>query len=517
MLLQLCLWNPMPTSDRKNWISTVVCSATLLLLGFVFVLQLEPAPRVGDGAEYYIMTFAWAEKLQPYADPEIDRLYDQYCYRHDSTFLNSAELHPFSSGLTTGQQRDFPHFWFYSLLAAPFYLLLNSIGCDIGYCFPLLHLTLFGWLLSVAGRHFGKRGLLIGTVICFASPVLWFFDKAHTEFFTVTVASIGILYFLKEKYAKSFVAFCLVSTQNPPFGIIALLVAGFGIKKDSATLKKSWPLLAVGIFIASLHPCYYFARFGQITPQLITGAASSSAKGWRELTCFLIDPDVGLFSNWPWLLIPLMCVVLFALLKYHPTNWWTVSFTILSLAILCWAQSKTNNFNHGGTVKISRYALWYIPFFVPLLLQFAANYRLVPIWQRGIVFVFLLGAVYVNSSKFNPQRSESYLYPTTIAENFYERLPHWYDPIPEIFIERCVRAELPSDAWAVSNRSGSKIIVHRGRLRKQQNWLKKGKSLEPISGIENNVQAEELVHYINGHVELPDEPVWFYVNRTDEN
>ncbi|MEC9093120.1 MAG: hypothetical protein VX438_10470 [Planctomycetota bacterium] len=499
-------------SNPKELPWTVVCGGVICLLAVLLVLGSSPAPRVGDGGEYLMMTIALAEEMQPFSDFRVERIYGQYIQTRDGSFPSAHKLQETANGLTLGDQMDFPHFWFFSLLAVPFYHFLNAIGGDIGHCFTLLNLSLMGLLLWVADRSLGRRGITIALVICLLSPVLWFIDKGHTEFFTVSLATIGVIRFLKNDFTSSIAAFCLVSTQNPPFIGVAGLVGLFGLSRDWKNLRVRWPILVLGLGIGLLHPVYYLVRHGNITPQMITGAASHSAKGLRELTCFFVDPDVGLLSNWPWLLVPLLFVLGYVVFRYNRVNGFTVGFCAVSLLVLCWAQTKTNNFNHGGTVKISRYAVWYIPFAFPLLFQFATNYRLAPTWQRWSLFGFLAAAVYVNTTKFHPDRGESFLYQTTIAENFYENFPGWYDPIPEIFIERCVRAELPTQAWAVSNRAGTKLIVHSGRLIKQRNWLHWGRKLDDVIGSEKPIDPAKLVQYINRESSVPTAIEWFYVN-----
>ena len=510
-------------AKRLPW--TLICSGLILFLAWQMFCRLPP-PRVGDGGEYYLMTIALAEKFQPFGDPEIDRIYDSYCSNSDGSFPTSKQINKASADLSvrvkpteTGPitfQQDYPHFWFYSLMASPFYLFAKVTGVDISHSFSLLHLILFGLLLVIAEKEFGRRGIVLAAMICLASPLLWFIDKAHTEFFTVALGTIGVIYQLKHKSSYAFLAFCIIATQNPPFGLVAMFVLVEGMLRKKADRETrslaNVSVIALGLGILALHPLYYQLRHGSLTPQLITGAASSSSKGIRELTCFVIDPDVGLISNWPWIVVPIISVAIYALWTRQSIQWRTVSFCAISLFILAWAQTKTNNFNHGGTVKISRYALWYIPFLLPLLLQFASNYRMVPAWQRVAVYGFLAAALAINTIKFHPVRKESFLYQTTIAENLYNNFPELYDPVPEIFIERCIRAELPTKAWAVSNRSGTKIIVHRGRLRKQQISQRKGRPIDPILGGNHLIDPIKLVEHINSNVELPESLDWFYVN-----
>lgn len=503
-------------STRKELPWTLVCGGLLVGLAVYLVFITQPASRVGDGAEYYLMTMAWGEKLQPYGDADLNLLYDQYRASRDGSFPSSKQVSEAFPDLVHNGQQDYPHFWFYSLLAAPFYWFAKLTGTDMAHSYTLLHFTLFGLLLIVARKHFGRRGIVLAALICLVSPMLWFIDKAHTEFFTVTLSLIGTIYFLKKEPALSFLAFSIVSTQNPPFGLIAIGVLAEGmISERRFFVRKSW-VVAIGVLILGLHPLYYQLRYGSVTPQLITGAATTSAKGLRELTCFFIDPDVGLLANWPFIIVPLVAVPVVAAINRQRLEWKTIAFCVTCLLVLAWAQSKTMNFNHGGTIKVSRYALWYIPFLFPLLMQFSWNYRLVAPWQRVAVLLFLIAAVYVNSAKYNPSRAESYLFPTSFARQVYKQWPDLYDPIPEIFMERSIHSEAPWNSWAISNPSGTKIIIHRGRLRKQMNLHRRGKELDPIHGCEYELDGHLLIEYIQAEVELPNDLRWFYVNTAGD-
>lgn len=501
--------------DKSRWKSfgsRWVNSLFLLVVGVWLILLIPPASRIGDGCEYMLMTMAWAEQGQPFANAEVMRIYEEFSYSQDASYVSMEVLQPAFEKLTLDGQMDFPHFWFYSLLAVPFYLILKLVGGDVAHCFTFLNIALLGLTVSVAQRQFGKRAVAVIAALCFLSPALWFINKGHTEFFTVTVGTIGVMYLMKKQYAISFLFMALLSTQNPPFAIVGILIAGVAFCFDRRQLLQSWPALLAGCLIVSLHPLYYFARFGQVTPQLITGAASSGFKGWKELTCFVIDPDVGLISNCPWVVVPLIAVMFYAIWWKQKLNWPALGLILGSILILCWAQAKTNNFNHGGTIKVSRYALWYLPFLFPLLLQFYNNYQRVSVWQRAAVWGFLIVAVYFNSVKYWPQRGESYLFQASLAEKFYDHFPAAYDPVPEIFIERNVRKELPTLEWAVSNRSGTKIVIHSGRLKRQLNRRRKQKPLDPVGGMETNVDPDKLVDKLSKMANLPDDDSWFFID-----
>ncbi len=513
---------PPTTPCRPGFsLNAVAYGSVMLALSGLLIFASEPSRRIGDGCEYLLMTMAICEAGQFYSDQDVAKIYETFRLSHDSSYVEMSILEEAFAPLTIDGQMDFPHFWFFSLLAAPFYLFLKLIGNDVAYCFTLLNLFLMGVGLWASHQLFARKGVVVLFTICLLSPALWFIDKGHTEFFTVVLGSVAVMCFLKDRFVESFIALAVISTQNPPFAIVGVAALIFGLTKTNfRTQLKSQPICWMGIIfglaIAGLHPGYYYLRFGQVTPQLITGAAANDFKGIRELTCFIVDPDVGLISNWPWLLVPIFSVVFFCIWKRERISWLTFLFCTISITILCWAQAKTNNFNHGGTIKISRYALWYIPFLFPLLLKFAKQFHRVPRWQQIAVVAFLIGAAYVNTGKFWPKRPESYLFQASLAEKFYDHFPAFYDPIPEIFIERNIREEAQTQGWAVSNRTGTKIIVHSRRLKRQRRNLRRGKPVGEIIGSEKEINPERLIAYIDAQDrQIPSKSVWFYVNNAD--
>ncbi|MEE2642340.1 MAG: hypothetical protein VX768_17040, partial [Planctomycetota bacterium] len=311
----------MDDCGNRDPLGAVACGILLILMAIGLVLVMEPAPRVGDGCEYFLMTMSLAEKGQPYSDPEVLAMYEAYQQSRDGSFLTGRDLEVYSNGLTLNGQRDFPHFWFFSLLCVPYYWFLKVLGGDIGHCFTLLNLTLLGLLLKVASANFGRRGLVVATALALASPLLWFVNKGHTEFFTVCLATTGVIWFLKKQYGRTVLALGIVSTQNPPFLLVALLVVALGIVRGGPKMVRHGVGCLAGMLVGCLHPLYYFIRHGNVTPQLITGAASGEGKGFREWTCFIVDPDVGLFSNWPWLIVPLIAVLAVTFWKKQKPDW----------------------------------------------------------------------------------------------------------------------------------------------------------------------------------------------------
>jgi hypothetical protein len=199
-----------------------------------------------------------------------------------------------------------------------------------------------------------------------------------------------------------------------------------------------------------------------------TGAARIDADVFsvKKMLCFILDPDIGLLVNWP-VALPLIVVFLvLAWKKQAALSFRVWLFLLISVPVLLWSQSRTLNLNHGGTLHISRYALWFLYVFFLI------------VWQVGLYLSRAAGPgrrLWLGTSaalgiaiafSYWPTRPETYVEPTWASRLIYDRWPGVYDPMPEIFTERYRGKEehLPEDVWAVSNPSGNKILVRKGRM-----------------------------------------------------
>lgn len=120
-------------------------------------------------------------------------------------------------------------------------------------------------------------------------------------------------------------------------------------------------------------------------------------------------------------------------------------------------------FNHGGTISVSRYALWYVPFFGwPLAGLLAA-------WParlgRRLALLSLAVVLGVgNALVWTPPRREDYFTPTRLSTWLYARLPELYDPMPEIFAMRRLRADWDRAQWAIADEACRKVLIARRPL-----------------------------------------------------
>jgi len=462
-------------SSRIPFLRTWDRALSSVLLGaFVIIALVAPGPNEirGDGVEYYAMAASLARFGTPFLTPEScayaskslgplpwapdEPLYDWLKNNLTPLVKNSREL-------------DLTHFWLYSLLAAVFFWPLRLLSLSPAYGFVLLHLVLLFFAYAVVRKKLGPLAGVSLLLLIFGSPLLWFITRPQIEFFTAMLAVLGIACLVAEDYLPSAFAFALASTQNPPFALLAGLVFVFGFaRKKWALVRTSFPLWAGAALLTLLSPGYYYLRYGILNPVVAQGAADFGRDPYaaQKMFSLLFDPDIGLFPNWPVAFILLIVFGGLALKKKSGLKIPAWIFLGMSSILLLWSQSRTTNFNHGGTYHITRYAVWYAPVFFLALWRILAcltagrNSARRALLTAAAVLCLFQGIDYL------PTKPETYLQQTGLSRFIYDRIPGLFNPVPEVFAERRIGAEgpTPGGVWAVSTPSGNKILIWENRL-----------------------------------------------------
>lgn len=435
-----------------------------LLIGLasalVFVLMARlPAQRVGDGSEYYAMFYAWSEAWRPWTTAASHAAYDALFHSGGIEGLVPRDwFDQYFGALRIGATTDFNHFWFYSLLAVLCQKLMLVVGVRLSphASFMLLHGLLVAVTVGAAWRHYRWRGVAAMVMLLAGSPVVWYLNKVHTEVFTVCLLLLAMLSMHRARYAAASLLLALVSTQNPSFALIAGIPWVYRVLLQWRQRYSAAELLmlagaAVGVLV---HPAYYYWRYHVPTPQLLAGGADLGGN-LSTFYIWIVDPDLGLLPNWPLGTVALLLGAVFWLRqRRRPAAAAAAAaaaeapatadryrqlrqqvFVLLYLAINFYAQSSTTNLNSGATPGLARYALWYLPLALPLLLWLTARCP----WRskRGYAVAALLVLLTIASIvRYNPRRYEHYTEPSWLSYQIQYRLPGLYNPPPEVFMER---------------------------------------------------------------------------------
>ncbi len=490
----------------------------VLLSGLVIVVLFAPGPPKsieGDGMEYYAMTASLARYGTPFITPEsaayIGKLIGTGPEAPPSPIYEWFKL-VLSPIVKDSRELDPVHFWFYSLLAAVFFWPLRLFSIPAVYCFSLLHILLLVSAFVIIRKKLGPLAGVSLLLIIFGSPLLWFITRPQVEFFMAILGIIGFAFFVAEDYLPAAFAFALASTQNLPFAILAGLVFVFGFaRKKWALVRTSFPRWAGVGLLTLLSPAYYYLRHGILNPMVAGGAAhlGFDRLAGKKMFSILFDPDIGLFPNWPVALILLLVLGVLALKKRAGLKMPVWIFLVLSSFILLWSQSRTTNFNHGGTYHITRYAVWYAPVFFLALWRILASF---PAHRNAVRRALMTAAVVLclfQGIDYLPTKPETYLEQTRLSRYIYEHAPGLFDPVPEVFEERLLGKEeiLPWGVWAVSNPSGNKILIREDRLVYTSEEvlppIPTAPDLDPVLVYKEAVrrsggEREEVAFYING-------------------
>ncbi|TAK73981.1 MAG: hypothetical protein EPO12_21350 [Aquabacterium sp.] len=431
---------PPPRADRR----LVVLGLLALGLAFVFTaLAGLPPRRVGDGSEYYALYLSWEHSLRPWMTQAAYVAYDELFSRHEIMDLVSRDaLAAAFPALRVGDTADFNHFWLYSLLARMVGATLAAVGLHVSAhgAFIALHGLMLFMTMALAHRHYGLRGLCVVAFMTFASPMIWFTNKVHTEFFTYCLTLSSVILVLAGRRVAAAVLLGLAATQNPSFAIVAAALVADRLRnfRQLPSAAEAAGIVLAGL-LSVMHPLYYLWRVHVVTPQLLAGGASLG----HNLSTFYIwflDPDVGLLPNWP---LGALGIVLgmWALARlpekrdpsrYNGSWWW---FVAVYLASCLYAHSSTINLNSGATPGLARYALWYMVLPFPLYLEALDWLR--SNWKRtGAGVVLLLLLLPHNWRVCKPQLPESYAKPSKLSRIIQTKMPWLYDPPGEIFRER---------------------------------------------------------------------------------
>ncbi|CAN7247206.1 hypothetical protein LJR230_000911 [Trinickia sp. LjRoot230] len=436
------------------------------------------------------MYLAWTTAHRPFMTPDAWAMLDQLARsRAILNFVPTSQLFAQFPQLHLGDTADFNHFWLYSLLAAIVGKASALFASPVSPhdAFLLLHSLLFGFLLALAYLINRWSGLTAVTVLTVLSPLVWYVDKVHTEFFTYCMVCGAVIALCGHRYFLSSVLLAIASTQNVSFAAIAALPLVFALFDGGIhqrfTLGQLISAAAVALLVL-LHPAYYFFRYGAIDPQLIAGGASIGGN-LRNFYVWLLDLDIGLFPNWPLgVLLIVALIVSLARKLFGRDNMSQASarkrihwreyliFCACYLIVNLFAQSSTEKLNSGATPGLARYATWYIPLFYPALRTLLRNVqriKLSTVSGAAKLICLVPGLAICIGYTYAFQRPElsegGYVQPSPASRFVQTHWPGTYDPPEEIFAKRYSGVgEAPelATALAVVGPDCRKVLVEKG-------------------------------------------------------
>jgi hypothetical protein len=413
--------------DRRKVLVAALAVALSLIAG--------SHPRtVGDGGEYVALALNFASLHGPAiaedAVPSIQASIAQYQPSLAAWDITKSTIRGRFGG------RDFVHFWFYPLLAAPGVWVTNVIGIHPAYAFAMLNLCLLALAFWVCLPQLG----VAASVLLFCGPIVWWIDKPHTEAFTFSLLAIAFATF-RERPWWAMIAAGAASTQNPPTAVVIILVAAGTTLADRRWLRDArfWSGLGGGTLLALLHPVYSFVTHGTVS--LLARSTRQTLPRFIEWSAVVVDPNIGILPNYPALALAALLALL-VVLAQKPRD--LLSSDVLAAVTACGAFlfsfAQTPNFHNGATPCLSRYALWLVPLSIPLLVR--AGRLGSRAWSTGIWCLAPASAL-VCVFAFHPGVGENAREPTALAAYLWTKHPGWNNPFPEVFAETLAGSENP--------------------------------------------------------------------------
>jgi hypothetical protein len=447
--------------------------ALLLLCGLFALLCLAKARLIGDGMEYLAM----AQGFVIHGTPELRR-------ENVAAFEAMPPKALARGGLEPGMLREAigriegegaivhgfarardgsihaVHFWMYSLLAAPFYALVALLGQNPFMAPVLLNLAialLSAWRIKT---WFPRAGLPELGLFALMGPV-YYAIWIGPEVMAGCCVLLAVLAALRRDLPFSVLLAGLGATQNPSIAGLIPAAAAYAllyrwlpwaapfpdVAPASGRLRAALLVLA-GVLLALLPFLHNQAVFGM--PSIISHYYTDLGLVRPErLFSFLFDLNQGLLAGFPALLSCMALLVLAKGLKRRRT--WLLHLTVAVLLALGMALPTLAAVNwSSGAIVVARYAYWTS---MPVLAVCLAALPQFDARRRWLAFGLALLLQAAATWHAFPSRRAPTVH-ARAAQWVLDHAPRWYNPDPEIFLERERRSEDPA--------THEQVVVHRG-------------------------------------------------------
>ena len=497
---------------KNNWIWLPVIILTLFLGWYVlFQAQIQQA---GDIAEYYGVTESIVNHLGVKLTTE------------DRASLEEV-LHPeyfdmpgyYLTG--RGGSRYPVHFWFYSLLAVPFRLILSWLNIN-----PIrsLFLVNLGSIVLAAGviikrylRQPTRQLALLGTV--FSSALMSFLVWPGPDLWYLSLLLVVPFAFFNQDYWLAAVLAALASWHSQPVIILAAGLTVYALMQTMALQKNSllesvknlefkYVLLSAGIGLLALFPySYNLLAFGVLTPwtklrdgwTVMRGFGLHNASLWKFYEQWF-DLNIGLFWYAPAVFILSVLSVVKDISEQRGKLFFFISLSLLTAVFY-----QTNPAWHYGTAGYGpgRHCVYLLPILIYFVIQLVKPKLWVLLLAVVIVFTQLRGLAL-----------NGYLEPdftTTLDHSPYakfvlDRAPGIYTPTPEIFIDRTNHTDLGFPTTAVYKVDGMcaqayVLLSQKELLLDQCGWIpqqyaaKFDNSFERVANYERTIVTKEATYW----------------------
>lgn len=431
----------------------------LALAGFVCVLNFTPI-RTGDGYEYLLQVHAFAD----HGSPDIKASDIEGLLQEASTFkvleFEKETLRTMKEEMASGKEqlswglfKSFTgayygyHFFFYAALGAPIKILLDRAGANPFKALQILNFLLFVGSIAVCLFFIGfeRRTRIFLASLYFFSGTTFYLGWTHPEILIAAGIFLSSLFIVDRRYSWAILFSALGAVQNPGAIVIGLFAALLGLYESKSLrlrLRRAVQYFLIGT-IALIPFLFYYWKFLKTSLIASSGFVSSANINPRRYLELWFDPNYGLVCGMPWVILGLFPLVfLFIAGKgkgRHPGDCWRLGALLLSAILTPLIFLSQVNWNHGQAVFL-RYSMFMGIQLLVFLVVLSDRVK----WGRVIVVLAIIGqAFHVIAYGFYTNVDQlDYLRHKPIARLLLRSAPDWYDPDPEVFIERTLHAEV---------------------------------------------------------------------------
>jgi len=426
--------------------------ALFIVLVSLAALLLTRPSKSGDFQEYALTTIALAAHGTPdirLSDVEFSsRLSPEpgFVIVHDKlrAGMEKGDPHPFP-GFIRGSDGGYYaiHFFAYPLLAALPFKLIDAAGGKPFKAYQVVNLAALAILTVALFRFTGKvERAMFGAVFFLLSGGLLYSNWGSPEFFSACALLSGLLFTLMGRPYVASVLTGVAAMQNPPlvfFSVFAPLIrmaylyAHDGMDARTAlrnvatrhTVLASILQVALAVVPFGFNQALFgmpsvIAHFSTYAP-LVTPA---------RLVSFYFDLNQGAIVGLP----VAMLLILAQLAAGNRLRWLphVLAASLFSVAMAIPSLS-TVNWNSGAS-GMMRYAVWGG---MPLFYLAIVYLQRLPRWPVALVLAILVA----QAGMVKYVRSYTHVEFSPAARFMLGHFPAWYEPEPEVFIERTLEQD----------------------------------------------------------------------------
>jgi hypothetical protein len=392
----------------------------------VLMWACKTQPRIiGDGFEYLGMTISLSEHLTPNLT-ESDALIREKVAVDNGLPSKDQSVH-FGYFKANNEKMYSYHFWFYSLLSVPVYVILNILDLNVLNFFmitnALLIILAVGWTVFVKGVTPRIRVWMLASFLI--SPIWFYFTWSHPEIFSFVFVYIGLFELVRNRKKTASLLTGIASLQNPA---IILIPAYIIISELIRERKLSKPVIFTGLSASIVILPYLWFYWHYHVFSIIAKVSTSGFSLEKTINLFL-DPNMGLVFYIPVVLLTLLYRVFS---NDRAAQIWLV--LLVMMAAVCSVQANWNS----GMSFINRYGVWMIPVFIFALVSFITKLSRNKFLMYGLFSWVITGLIVVYCyaspfyfTEFNP-----------LTKWIMAKVPGIYNPPSEVFVERSIGKEL---------------------------------------------------------------------------